>query len=236
MKSKNLRIHCLLHVCFEGIGHIELWANKHTYSLSYTRLFEEVSFPNQDEFDMLVIMGGPMNIYEEDIYPWLVAEKEFIKETIESNKSVVGFCLGSQLIADVLGGKVTTNNYKEIGWLPIQWNNEKEETSLSEIEISDLYVFHWHGDTFSIPPNSIRLASSVGCLNQAFLYNEKVIGLQFHLEVTPDSLNEMLTNGSEELIEGQYIQSAKYIKDYSSYFIPQCNHLLEDILDWLSSK
>lgn len=87
MKSNSLRIHCLIHVCFEGIGHIELWANKHKHHLSYTHLFEEANFPNQDEFDMLIIMGGPMNIYEEGIYSWLVTEKRFIKETIESNKA-----------------------------------------------------------------------------------------------------------------------------------------------------
>lgn len=235
MKSNSLRIHCLIHVCFEGIGHIELWANKHKHHLSYTHLFEEANFPNQDEFDMLIIMGGPMNIYEEGIYSWLVTEKRFIKETIESNKAVIGFCLGSQLIADVLGGKVTTNNYKEIGWLPIRWTDAAKEIPILEKDALAPLVFHWHGDTFSIPPDSI-IASSTGCLNQAFLYNEKVLGLQFHLEVTTDSLEEMLINGAEELTEGKYIQSAQHIKDCSSDFIPQCNHLLEEILDWLSSK
>lgn len=234
--KNNLRIHCLIHVSFEGIGHIESWAKKHKHHLSYTHLYKEIKFPNQDEFDMLIVMGGPMNIYQEDIYPWLVTEKKFIKKSIESDKIVVGFCLGSQLIADVLGAKVTQNKEKEIGWFPIQLTDEGKKTFIFQDKNIPFSVFHWHGDTFSIPPNSIRLASSNGCHNQAFLYNNKVLGLQFHLEVTYDSLGEMIRNGVDELTDDKYIQSTQEIKDKSYDSLLQCNNLLEHILDRLSSK
>ncbi|PXV62179.1 GMP synthase-like glutamine amidotransferase [Dysgonomonas alginatilytica] len=235
MKSNNLRIHCLIHVSFEGIGHIESWAKKHNYHLSYTYLFEEVSFPSKDEFDMLIIMGGPMNIYEEELYPWLVPEKKFIREAIESDKTVIGFCLGSQLIADVLGGKITSNKDKEIGWFPIVLTDEAKNTPIFPNQDLDFSVFHWHGDTFSLPQNSVKLASSRGCGNQAFLYNERVVGLQFHLEVTPESLDEMIKNGKSELQDGKYIQSAQEMKN-NTHFISQCNDLLENILDQLSKN
>lgn len=234
--KNNLRIHCLIHASFEGIGHIESWAIKHKYHLSYTHLYKEIKFPNQDEFDMLIIMGGPMNIYEEDAYPWLVSEKKFIKKSIESDKIVVGFCLGSQLIADVLGAKVTQNKEKEIGWFTIQLTDEGRKTSIFQDKDIRFPVFHWHGDTFSIPSNSIKIASSDGCANQAFLYNDKVLGLQFHLEVTPHSLDEMVRNGVDELTEGIYIQSAPEIKSNNSESISQCNGLLENILDHLANK
>lgn len=235
MKSSSTRIHCLIHVPFEGIGHIESWAKKHKHHLSYTYLYEETSFPDNDDFDMLIIMGGPMNIYEEEIYPWLVPEKKFIREAIESEKIVIGFCLGSQLIADVLEAKVTSNKDKEIGWFPIMLTDEAKNTLIFQNQDLNFSVFHWHGDTFSLPKNSIKLASSEGCNNQAFLYNDKVLGLQFHLEVTAESLDEMIKNGETELQDGKYIQSAQKIKD-NAHFISQCNNLLENILDQLSKN
>lgn len=236
MKSDNLRIHCLIHVSFEGIGYIESWANKHNYLLSYTYLYQAADFPNKDEFDILIIMGGPMNIYEEDIYPWLVAEKLFIKESIKSNKVLVGFCLGSQLIADVLGGKVTQNKEKEIGWFPIELTEQGRKISIFQDRDIPFSVFHWHGDTFCLPPDSIKIAFSEGCNNQAFLYNDKVLGLQFHLEVTQVALDEMVKNGANELTNGKYIQSPQAIKDLGNHNISQCNNFLESILDQLVHK
>lgn len=232
MKSSSIRIHCLIHVSFEGIGYIETWAKNHNHYLSYTFIYKGEPFPSPDEFDWLIIMGGPMNIYEEDVYPWLADEKNFILESIQSDKTVIGFCLGSQLIADVLGGKITSNTDKEIGWFPIQLTDEGKETTIFGNKGIDFPVFHWHGDTFNIPQHCMRLAYSEGCNNQAFLYSDKVLGLQFHLEVTSDSLSEMISNGEDELVSGKYIQSAQEIKDGIG-FIEKCNSLLEDIFDQL---
>ena len=176
-----------------------------------------------------------MNIYEEEIYPWLVPEKKFIREAIESDKIVIGFCLGSQLIANTLGAKVTSNKDKEIGWFPILLTDEAKNTPIFQNQVLNFSVFHWHGDTFSLPKNSIKLASSKGCNNQAFLYNDKVLGLQFHLEVTAGSLHEMIKNEETELQDGNYIQSAQEIKD-NAHFISQCNNFLENILDQLSKN
>jgi GMP synthase-like glutamine amidotransferase len=178
-------------------------------------------------------MGGPMGVYDEDQYSWLGAEKNFIKECIDAGKTIIGICLGSQLIAEVLGAKVYPNKQKEIGWMPIHKTKEgKDVQVLSAIE-DEFAVFHWHGDTFDLPNKSTPLFSSQVCLNQAFLYKEKVLGLQFHFEVTPGSVKEMVANGMDELIESDTIQSAEAILEQQSYF-EKNNQRLFSILDKLA--
>jgi GMP synthase-like glutamine amidotransferase len=122
-----------------------------------------------DSFDFLAVMGGTMNIYEHDEHPWLIDEKRFIRQAIDAGKKVLGVCLGGQLIADVLGGPVTKNAFREIGWHCVQLTPQARELPLLESSSTgELMVFQWHGDTFAIPPGAVCLASSRGCANQAF--------------------------------------------------------------------
>ena len=110
-----LRIHALLHVPFEGLGHIAHWIASRGHQLTTTRFFEAHRLPSPDQFDRLIIMGGSMNIYQDRKYPWLASERGFIREVISCGKSVVGICLGAQLIADALGSPVSAGKEKEIG-------------------------------------------------------------------------------------------------------------------------
>lgn len=139
------------------------------------------------EFDWLLVMGGPMNIYEEDKYPWLSKEKRFIRDAIASNKVALGICLGGQLITDVLGGKVRKNSYKEIGWYPISLTPEGQKSRIFKVLPKKFIALHWHGNMFDIQPQALRTAESDGCSNQAVMLGEAV-GLQFHLELSMDTL------------------------------------------------
>ncbi len=201
-----MRIHYLQHVPFEGLASIQQWAAQGGKIISATKFYNNDSLPSVDDLDWLIILGGPMNIYEDDKYPWLNSEKKFIAEAIEKNKVVIGICLGSQLIADVLGSKVYKGQEKEIGWYPIQLTGEARTSPIFASFPESLTVFHWHGDTFDLPPGAVRLAYSEACDNQAFIYGEKVLGLQFHLESTPESVREIIANCTSELVVGKYIQ------------------------------
>src|SRR6187402_2684975 len=117
-----MRIHSLQHVPFEDIGSMASDFRARGYSLSSTHWYRGDAVPAVGDFDALVVMGGPLGIYDEAIYPWLAEEKTLIKDAIATGKIVLGICLGAQLIADVLGAKVTRNAYKEIGWLPLAIN------------------------------------------------------------------------------------------------------------------
>jgi GMP synthase-like glutamine amidotransferase len=177
--------------------------------------------PSVEDFDVLIIMGGPMSVHDEAEFPWLRSEKALIAAAIEAGKKVLGICLGSQLIAEVMGGRVYPNPVKEIGFWPVRWTAEAErmfpglgtvagtgDGSGADSGAGD-EVFHWHGETFDLPPGAILLASSEGCMNQAFRVGENVMGLQFHPEVTPGIIGEMIRHEGHELEEGgPYIQNA----------------------------
>ncbi len=206
---KSLRIHYFQHVPFEGLGYIETWASENKHQLSSTQFYKGELPPNVEEIDWLIVMGGPMNIYEETTYPWLITEKSFIKQAIEQNKPVLGICLGSQLIASVLGARIKANQMKEIGWFPVEFTPDKVfYTAFKGIPKQRTVVFHWHGDTFDLPEGAVLISSSEVCRNQAFIFKDNVIGFQFHLETTIESLKNMLYHGKEELKEnGAYIQN-----------------------------
>ncbi|WP_246275755.1 type 1 glutamine amidotransferase [Brasilonema bromeliae] len=200
-----MRIHYLQHVSFEGLASIEQWAIQQGKIISATKFYNGDTLPSVDDLDWVIVMGSPMNIYEDDKYPWLTSEKKFVAEAIKKNKVVIGICLGSQLIADVLGSKVYKGQEKEIGWYPIKLTTEAQNYPVFASLTEPFTVFHWHGDTFDLPPGAVRLAYSEVCSNQAFLYGEKVLGLQFHLESTKDSVRQIIENCASELVAGKYI-------------------------------
>ncbi len=151
------------------------------------------ALPAPEGLDLLVVMGGPMNIYEHEAYPWLAAEKRFIRACIDAGKMVLGICLGGQLIADVLGGTVTRAPFEEIGWLPVELTEAGRRLDVFADFPERFTTLQWHGDMFSIPPGAVRAAFSEATPNQAFCYDGgRVIGLQFHLEETRETLGELV--------------------------------------------
>ncbi len=229
-EPKKVRLHFLQHVAFEDLGIIQDWAEEKGMHITSTKLHEGEALPDRKELrdiDMVLIMGGPMNIYEYDKYPWLKEEKDFIAKAIRQaslsrKMSVVGICLGAQLIADVLGAKVTPNQFKEIGWFPIR--------SQSNLLPDSLEVFHWHGDTFPIPRGAKCIAFSQGCGNQGFIYKQRVLGLQFHLEMTNDGIDKIYANCADDIESGPYIQQHN-ISDGSR--IENAHNVMRAILDGL---
>lgn len=228
-RKHKMRIHYLQHVAFEDLGCIKDWIIEKGHQLSCTKFFERSKLPRINDFDLLIVMGGPMNISNENKYAWLKGEKEFIKDAIDAGKKVLGICLGAQLIANVLGAKVFPNTEKEIGWFPIQKVNSA--TNILTDFPTEFKVFHWHGDTFEIPANAINLFRSKACKNQGFLFGENVLGLQFHFEVTDKSLQLMIENGTDELITGKYIQSKETILS-NKYLLMENNKRMFQLLDY----
>lgn len=230
----NKRIHCFRHVPFEGLGCIATWCKAKSYPVAYTDFFESnYKIPSPADYDVMVVMGGPMGTYEEDKYEWLKPEKKAIKEAIDGDKVVIGICLGSQLIANALGAEVYKNKEKEIGFWSIQFTDEGKKTALFETFGDEITVFQWHGDTFDLPEGAIRIASSEACLNQAFLYNRKVLGLQFHFEVDEEGIQLMSGGDLEELNQGgKYVQTMEDIKAGEG-IIPANNKLMFTILNEL---
>lgn len=227
-----MRIHSLQHVVFEDIGSMASDLKRRGYSLNSTHWYLGEQAPSLNSFDALIVMGGPMGIYDEAIYPWLAEEKQLIKAAIEAGKIVLGICLGAQLIADALGAKVTRNPHKEIGWLPIYAHLSAAEHPLAQLLSTPTAVFHWHGDTFALPPNATALAYSDACAQQAFCLGDKVYGFQFHLETTPTSAQALIQHCSADIDGSCYTQNAEQILANAQGFI-DINQIMSQVIDYI---
>jgi GMP synthase-like glutamine amidotransferase len=228
-----MRAHCFQHVPFEGPGHIKRWLDAGGHTLGFTRFYTTDRFPNPENIDFLIIMGGPMGTGDEKEFPWLKAEKEFVRRFITSGKPVLGICLGAQIIAAALGAKVYPAGEKEIGWFPVS-SVPQDDAGLFRFPDTET-VFHWHGDTFELPEGARLLAESKGCRNQAFQLGNKVVGLQFHLETTPESARALVENGRHELVSGNYIQSAEEILHAGPDKYKRLNSLMERVLEYVTA-
>lgn len=228
-----MRVHWLQHADFEDLGCIAPWLAARGDTVTHTRLFAGEAPPSADTFDFLIVMGGPMNIYEYDAYPWLKAEKALIKQAIAANKLVLGICLGSQLIADVLGGVTTRNAHTEVGWFSVEMNAAAKQSKVFAGFPDRYTAFHWHGDTFAIAPGARNLASSEACAHQAYDYGDRVAAIQFHLEVTAANARDWFAHERPET--ARYVQTPENILADVRLFA-QNNKLMIQLLENLTAS
>lgn len=230
-----MNLHYIQHVHFEEIGHIEKWAKTRGCSISSTKMYLGEELPPIERVDFLVVLGGSMNIFDFEEYPWLRKEREFIKRVIDANKLVLGVCLGAQIISDILGANVYPNKHKEIGFFPIQKTEQAKKSELLNVLPDSFHVFHWHGDMFDIADNGIRLFQSEACKSQAYLLGN-VLCLQFHFEVTEENINNMLTHCHDELtFKDTYAQGKKEILSHLRH-LNSMHIYLEMVLDRFVSQ
>jgi GMP synthase-like glutamine amidotransferase len=226
-----MKLHYLQHEPFENPGTILEWARGQRHSVSATLVYKGEPLPSLNAFDILVIMGGGMSVYEEDKYQWLTAEKQFIRQAIDKSKAVLGICLGAQLIASALGARVYKNTHKEIGWFPVALTPEASTSNLFKSWPAKFQAFHWHGDTFDIPEGALRTASSEACKNQAFVYGSNTVALQFHIESSAESVERLVSSCEEEIVPGKpYIQSVEQIMGQKGH-LPLIRTTLFRLLD-----
>jgi len=227
-----MRAHYLKHVPFEGLGSIEPWLKNAGYRVTCTRFYESAQLPNPKDVDFLIVMGGPMSVNDEGRYSWLSQEKRFIRDLIEAGKPVLGVCLGAQLIASAMGARVYRNREKEIGWFAIQASTATVGGPVFRFPPS-VEVFHWHGETFDLPAGAVHLARSAACENQAFQLERSVMGLQFHLETTPETLREIVSHCRAELLPSKYVQSEAVILSAGLEKYAVMNQWMAEVLSFL---
>ncbi|OGP89586.1 MAG: hypothetical protein A2156_13840 [Deltaproteobacteria bacterium RBG_16_48_10] len=180
------------HAEIEGPGVIEEYLKQGKIPYQILNLESDVRFPRLDDLTHIILLGGPMNVYEEDRYPFLKYEDLFIKEAIQRGKRILGICLGAQLIAKALGAKVYKSPVKEIGWYDLSLTEEGVRDPLFAAFPKTFSVFQWHGDTFDLPNAAKLITTSRPVQNQAFRYGENAYGLQFHLEITEEMIQEWM--------------------------------------------
>lgn len=207
----------------EGPGTIEEYLKDSSIPYRIAEFSNEEEISDPEGYTHLVVMGGPMAVYEMERYPYLQKEADLIREFIDSGRAVLGICLGAQMIAHVLGAKVYKGPVTEIGWYTVDITPEGlKDPAVSELAVkntSKAEVFHMHGDTFDLPDGAVLIATSQPCINQAFRYHDRVYALQFHIEVTPGivaewfreeegiDLREMISK--TEAIHPEYLSKAR---------------------------
>lgn len=227
-----MRVHVFQHVFFEGLGSIESWCRATGVETHTTRLFRNDPLPPRAEVRHLVVLGGPMGTGDEDRYPWLAAEKRFLRDVIQGGAAVLGICLGAQLIAEALEARVYPNPQAEIGWFPVHKAQPARDDDAAAFLPTTATVFHWHGDTFELPKGTHRLASSEACRNQGFYRGRGLVGLQFHLETTPSGMEALITNCGDELVDGPYIQTAEAMRAVTERFGPNQEIMQALLAQW----
>lgn len=195
---KNRRVQAFRHVGFEDLGSFEAPLRAAGYDIDYIEMAEcDPASLDPLAAELLVVLGGPIGVYEHETYPIMEAERKFLETRLRANLPTLGICLGAQLIAAALGARVYPGPAKEIGWSALDLTPEGKTHALAALE--NVPVLHWHGDTFDLPDDCVRLASTPIARNQAFARGNSVLALQFHPEVKGAKIEHWLIGHANEL-------------------------------------
>jgi len=228
-----MKIATIIHAPFETPGVIEDWALENNHHFKQFHPYAGEELPKVEEFDFLILMGGPQSPLALEDFPYLKSEINLAQQAIDQDKLVIGFCLGAQIIAEALGARTQRSPEKEVGVFPIVLRNEGKQDPLFKDFPDTFPVIHWHNDMPGIAQGARLLASSTGCPQQAFGYGDRVYGFQFHMEITRDIAEELIKHCSGDLANSRFTQTADEIRanDYASI-----NQRMKLILDRLYQK
>ncbi len=230
-----IRVAIIQHEKFEGLGIIDFWLKERGIEPIMITPQDE-NYPDISEFDLLTVLGGPMSANDSE--SWIAREKQFIEEAIAGSKYIVGLCLGGQMIASALGANIIKSPDREVGYhttyrIPF---SEKYNDLIATIP-PEFPAFHWHSEMFEIPEGAKLFATTEGCPNQAFMYSDRVVGLQFHLETTPTAALELIENcGNDLKYAGRFISNSEDISEKRPKRDKKMNGILLVMLDTFLAK
>ena len=203
-----MRMAVLQHVKFEGPAAIADWASGRGFALRIFPLYRDATLPSLSDFDMLTVLGGPMSANDDARHGWLGPEIALVRDAMAADKVVLGICLGAQIIAKALGARVYPGSAKEIGWFSVQ---RVGSHPFFDGLPDSFTAFHWHGETFDLPRGAAPLAKSKVTKAQAFAVGQRVLGLQFHMEATEESVRALLEGAAHEIGHGAFEQQPSAI-------------------------
>ncbi len=222
-----------MHVPFEGPGIIHEWADERGHQLKGTHSYENEIMPHTDDFDFLIIMGGPQSACELEKYPYLQEEISLIGAAINADKPVLGICLGAQLIGAAFDAPASRSPEKEMGCFPVELTEAGKHDRIFKNFPSSFASIHWHNDMPGVPADAAVLAKSAGCPRQVIRYGEKVYGLQFHLEFTKEKLQKLIDKCKDDLTPSKYTQTAE---EMLSANFKEINASMKLVLDQLTES
>ncbi len=219
------------HASFEKPGSIQSWAERNNYQITEIRPYKGDALPNVDDFDFVVVMGGPQSPLEIDKAPYLKDEINMLSDALKLNKRIIGVCLGAQLISEALGARTERSPYREIGCYPLELLCDAKADPVFNQFQNNLDVMHWHSDMPGLPEGAVLLAKSEGCPRQIYRYGDRVYGFQCHFELTKELVLEMVKKCPNDLKAGKYIMMEQELMNVNYADI---NAKLDLILDHLA--
>jgi GMP synthase-like glutamine amidotransferase len=227
----SVRLHLLEHDPLDFTKtNVTRWAENKGYEVKQTYVCDMQELPSVSDFDWLMVMGGSQHAWEEKIHPWLFGEKLFIADALEKGKIILGICFGAQLLAEVLGGRVFPNPYREIGWYEVSQTAEGKKSFLFRNIPETFFTFHWHSDHFSLPPGCVRLAYSQATPNQAFMCtHQPIAGVQFHPEYTIEMIKHFCREYSDDWAPDLFVSGKERVLAETEKF-PDTYWLMEALL------
>lgn len=230
-----MRVHCLLQTEEPACAFFTEWAARRGHSWACTVAPRADEFPKRSELDYLVVLGGPMSVWQDQRYPWLSKQKRYLETLIEAGTPVLGICLGAQLLAEVLGARTYRGPHNEVGWFPVESTLESRDTWLGDTFPGCFEAFLWHTDTYELPEGAVRIARSRAFENQGFIWKQ-VLALQFHLEVTPGWVRMLVNRDADQLVEAPFSQTAETVLGKPERVYRDSNALMDAILQrWIGT-
>jgi len=206
------------HLAFEDLGTLADALRQKNYAVNYLEAgVDNLDEINSEKTDLLIILGGPIGVYDEPDYPFLTDELRLLKNRLNADLPTLGICLGCQLIARALGASVYAGSGKEIGWSKLELTEKGINSLLADLSPENTSVLHWHGDTFDLPVGATLLASTSKYKNQAFSWGKNCLALQFHLEVTTIGLEKWFIGHAGEISTTPDVNVAKLREDTAIY-------------------
>lgn len=219
------------HVAYEDLDGFAAPLARLGYEISYVDAwFDEVSAIDPVAPDLLIVLGGPVGVYEAYDYPFLADEIRLIERRLAAKRPFLGICLGAQIMAAALGARVYRGLAEEIGWAPITLTDAGRSSPVSAFAKPAGAVLHWHGDTFDLPDGALRLASSAAYENQAIAYGQHALGLQFHGEVTTRGLRRWFIGHTRQIRSTPSIGGLQCLKDATDLYAPRLASAAEEFL------
>lgn len=229
-----MKIACLKHVDYEGPAYFPAWAAREGHVLEEF-LVPDTGVPRPGGHERVIVIGGPMSVWQTDSHPWLIDEKRYLADLLSANVPVLGICLGAQLLAELLGAEVRPGEHKEIGWFELETAPDSRGTWLGDVLPPTFRSFFWHGDFFTLPAGAIPVAGSRAHAVQGFVHGSS-LALQFHLEATSAWARRLIHRDSHELVEGPFIQPAARLLDTPGELFEANNRLLDRVMErWLAA-
>lgn len=232
MKSATV----IRHIAFEDLGSLEIALERQGYTIKYLEAgVDNIADIAPKTEDMLIVLGGPISVYDDKDYPFLIDELRLLEQRLAADLPTLGICLGAQLIARALGASVYPGAEKEICWSNIELSEAGQNSPLVHLDVKQTPVLHWHGDTFYLPEGATRLASNSLYENQAFSWGKACMGLQFHLEVTPEGLERWFIGHACEINATPNVSISRLRSDTSNYGKILQEKAVRVWMNWLES-